>query len=844
MNKKEVSGVNLSAVYVGLQSSENGLTSEEAGIRFAKFGKNLVQKKTVNAVDVLMRQFQNVLIYLLVSATIISFVIRDYSDGIIILTIIVLNTILGFYQEFKSEKIIEKLSNFITKVMRVKRDGQMMLLNQSQIVPGDIVVLREGDIAPADMRIIDAENAQVNESSLTGESLPVIKRVISDILTSDESLVFTGSIIEKGEVTGIVYATGTDTEFGKIVQLTTETKKDTEYERSLKSFSTFLLKVVLYSLTVIFLAKVFLNRGSLSIVELLIFMIAMAILVVPEVLPVIATISLSSGALKLAKKHVVVKRLSSVEDLGNINVLCTDKTGTITENKMVVQNIVATDRDLFQIFAYATIAILKNRKRRTDSSYDDAFLNYIPQILQDKAKEYCIVKELPFDPDDKRRRVVLHDTVNNKYFLIVIGAPDIVLSIARPTNDIDGYLHTISEEGKTGLHHLALAYKEIVDYPSANSGTNSYDILSDEKSNLLFLGYVGFVDPLRESAKRTIEHAEKLGIKIKILTGDSREVAEYIGREVGLVDANSTVYLGEELEIMNPDAFKEAVIKANVFARVSPTQKFNIIKALKEAGYVVGYQGDGINDAPALKLADVAIAVNSATDIAKEDADIVLLNRDLEVIINGIKYGRTIFVNINKYIKYTMVNNFGSFMALAVLYLFSKNLPLLPIQVLLTNIITDIPLVTIYSDTVEDADVINPEKNNIKELLFISLILGIPTGLFELLYYMVIRFQPTVIIQTGLFLFFTFTALIVFYAFRNNGFFWKVKKPSLLLNSSFFLTFLASLAITYVPFFQKIFHFTGLSWVALGTIIAAVLIYFFSIDLMKTWYYRSSVLVK
>lgn len=827
---------NLAAVYTGLQSSENGLSTQEARIRFAKFGKNLMQKKTVNAVDVLKRQFQNVLIYLLVSATIISFVIGDYSDGIIILIIIVLNTILGFYQEYKSEKIIEKLSNFITKVMRVKRDGQMMLLNQSEIVPGDIVVLREGDIAPADMRLINAENAQVNESSLTGESMPVLKRVNAEALTTDESLVFTGSIIEKGEVTGVVYATGADTEFGAIVTLTTETKKDTEYERSLKLFSSFLLKVVLYSLTVIFFAKIFLNRGSLSIVDLLIFMIAMAILVVPEVLPVIATISLSSGALKLAKKHVVVKRLSSVEDLGNISVLCTDKTGTITENKMVVQNIVATDRDLFQIFAYATIAILKNRKRRTDSSYDDAFINYIPQILQDKAKEYCIVKELPFDPDDKRRRVVLHNTVNNKYFLIIIGAPDIVLGIAKSI-DMAGYLHTISEEGKTGLHHLALAYKEII-YSA------DYDILANEKSDLLFLGYVGFVDPLRESAKRTIEHAEKLGIKIKILTGDSKEVAEYIGREVGLVDSDSVVYLGEELEAMSPSAFKEAVINANVFARVSPTQKFNIIKALKEAGYVVGYQGDGINDAPALKLADVAIAVNSATDIAKEDADIVLLNRDLEVIINGIKYGRTIFVNINKYIKYTMVNNFGSFMALAVLYLFSKNLPLLPIQVLLTNILTDIPLVTIYSDTVEDADVINPEKNNIRELLFISLILGIPTALFELLYYMVIRFQPTIVIQTGLFLFFTFTALIVFYAFRNNGFFWKVKKPSLLLNTSFFLTFLASLAITYVPFFQHIFHFTGLSWVALGTIIVAVLVYFFSIDLMKTWYYRSSVLVK
>jgi Mg2+-importing ATPase len=257
--------------------------------------------------------------------------------------------------------------------------------------------------------------------------------------------------------------------------------------------------------------------------------------------------------------------------------------------------------------------------------------------------------------------------------------------------------------------------------------------------------------------------------------------------------------------------------------------------------FVVGYQGDGINDAPALKLADVAIAVNSATDIAKENSDIVLLNKDLEVIINGIRYGRTIFVNINKYIKYTMVNNFGSFMALAVLYLFSRDLPLLPIQVLLTNVLTDIPLVTIYSDTVEDSDIVKPERHNIKELLLISLILGVPTALFELLYYMLIRFQSASIIQTSLYVFFTFTALIVFYAFRSNGYFWKVKAPSAMLNISFLLTFLFSLGLIYVPLFQGWFHFVPLSGAAIMVLIATTVIYFFILDIMKVWYYRSDL---
>jgi Mg2+-importing ATPase len=831
MLKKDAAVLSLSQLYETLHTSPQGLSGSITATLAGQNGNNLPKKNSVNAFSILKRQFQNALIYLLIAASAISFAIRDYSDGIVILVILSLNTLLGFFQEYKSEKIIEKLATFITTTVRVKRDGQMVLLNQSEIVVGDIVTLHEGDIAPVDMRMIEADNIQVNESPLTGESAPVIKRVVAETLQNDEGIIFTGSIIEKGEATGIVYAIGNETEFGAILRLSTQTKKETEYEKSLKSFSTFLLKVVLMALTIIFLSKFFLNRGSLSLTSLLLFTISMAIMVVPEVLPVIATVSLSSGALRLAKQHVVVKRLSSVEDLGNISVLCTDKTGTLTENKMVIEHIVASDNELFQLFACATIAILKNRKHRTDSSYDDAFLGYVSKELQNKAKQFSIMKELPFDPDDKRRRVVLRNTSDNTFYLVVIGAPEILLAIAR-SDKKNEYLQTISDEGKTGLHHISLAYKTI-------AYNDDFNILANEH-DLVFMGYVSLTDPLRPSAKLTIEHAEKLGIQIKILTGDSKEVAEYIGRQVGLVDDVSKVYSGDELDALLADEFLTAVTTAHVFARVSPTQKYAIIKALKTS-FVVGYQGDGINDAPALKLADVAIAVNSATDIAKENSDIVLLNKDLEVIINGIRYGRTIFVNINKYIKYTMVNNFGSFMALAVLYLFSRDLPLLPIQVLLTNVLTDIPLVTIYSDTVEDSDIVKPERHNIKELLLISLMLGVPTALFELLYYLVIRFQSTAVIQTSLYVFFTFTALIVFYAFRSNGYFWKVKAPSAMLNISFLTTFIISCSIIYIPLFQHWFHFVPLSLGMLVTLISTTLIYFLILDSMKVLYYRSNL---
>lgn len=830
MTKSDVTTHTLQEVFAIVRSSPIGLSTQDAATRLSEHGKNLLQKKPVNALTVLLRQFQNALMYLLVVASIISYGIKDYSDGTVILVILLLNTVLGFFQEYKSERIIQKLSSFITRTVRVKRDGQQVLLNQTEIVPGDIVILREGDIAPADMRLIDMNDLAINESPLTGESQVVLKRVSEGLLSDTLSIVFTGSIIEKGEAVGVVYATGDQTEFGAIVRLSTQTKKETEYEKSLRSFSAFLLKVVILGLVIVFFAKLFLNKGPLSTTELFLFVISMAILVVPEVLPVIATISLSSGALRLARKHVVVKRLSSVEDLGNITVLCTDKTGTLTENKMAIERITSSDNEFFQVLGCATIAVLKHRKRRVESSYDDAFIAYVSQALQDQAKAFSIIKELPFDPDDKRRRILLQSIADGQYYFVVIGAPEVLLAISRSDHKTE-YLNTIAKEGATGLHHISIAYKKTV-------LTEDYDMLKDEH-DLLFLGYVSLSDPLRPSATCTIEKAQKLGIQIKILTGDSKEVAEYIGRQVGLITDETQVCRGDELALMSGGAFREAVQRAHVFARVSPTQKFAIINVLKETA-VVGYQGDGINDAPALKLADVAIAVNSATDIAKESADIVLLNKDMEVIINGIRYGRTIFVNINKYIKYTMVNNFGSFMALAVLYLFSRELPLLPIQVLLTNVLTDIPLVTIYSDTVEDKDVVKPERHNLRELLLISLILGVPTALFELLYFLMIRFQSTAVIQTSLYVFFTFTALIVFYAFRNNGFFWQVKRPSLLLNLSFFLTFVFSVGIIYIPFLQPYVHFVPLSFRMLAVLMVTTVIYFFILDLMKVWYYRSS----
>ena len=829
MNKKDVLHLSQSDLISTLNTSLDGLSEKEAEKRILAQGPNVLGKKTANALNVFGRQLRSSLVYLLAVASMLSFGIKDYTDGTIILIILTINTSLGFYQEYKSEKIIEKLSQFITKQVRLKRGGQSLLLDESVIVVGDIITIHEGDIVPADVRLFEADNLQVDESQLTGESVPVTKQAAAGPDATDGTLLFTGSVIQKGGGTGVVYATGKDTELGTIATLSTETKKLTQYEKSLQSFSALLIRVVLIGLALVFISKIILNHGFSNVTNLLLFIIALAVSTVPEVLPVITTVTLSSGALKLAKKNVVVKRLSAMEDLGNVNLLCTDKTGTLTENKMAVHSIMASDDELFQKLAYATVTPLKTRKRRTPNSYDDAFLKYVQGPIQQEARAFIIRQEVPFDPDDRRRRVVLEDTRNHLYYLVVIGAPEVLLDIANCAKKKE-YLSTIADEGTSGLHHLALAYKKI-------TYSTGFDILKNEKG-LDFLGYVSLEDPLRPSSKLTIEHAEKLGIKIKILTGDSREVAGYVGRQVGLIEGDDHACLGDELDKLSPGEFDKAVMKSNVFARVSPTQKFNIIQALKKQ-YVVAYQGDGINDAPALKLADVAIAVNSATDIAKENADIVLLNKSLEVIIGGVKYGRSIFVNINKYIRYTMLNNFGMFIALSVMYLLSTSLPILAVQVLLNNLFGDIPLITVSADTVDDDEVVRPEQHNIRELILLSLVLGVPTALFELLYFVVVRAKPTPLLQTSLYVFFTFQALIIFYAIRNKGHFWKAKTPPPVLNISFLVASAVSLVIIYIPTFQAWFSFVPLPLVSVLTIIAFVIFYFFATDAVKVWYYKS-----
>ena len=836
MDKQAMAALSPQQALEQLHTSLDGLSSSEAEQRRAQYGPNVLTKSKHTALSVLVRQVKSSLIYLLAAASIISFAQGDLSDGIIIAVILVINTSLGFVQEYRAERAVDALSTFIRKQVAVKRDGKTTELDEARLLPGDVLFLEEGDIVPADSKLLEAENLQANEAQLTGESAPVAKTVQvqagagQQATDGEASLLFTGSVIEKGEATAVVYATGDATELGKIAALSTQTRKVTQYEQALQSFSTLLIWVVLIALAVVFLLKLLIVRDLSQLPPLLLFIVALAIAVVPEALPVIATVTLSHGAAQLARQQVVVKRLSSLEDLGNITLLCTDKTGTLTEGKMSVQKIVTDDPARFQLFATASVESPGETGEARPDSYDAALLAYVPHDIQQQAMTYHQVQVFPFDPERRRKCVVVEESstpTRTTRYLVVLGAVETLLALSDcPDQQRESYLAQVASDGKQGLRDFGLAYRELP--------TGDHIDIQQEEQHLAFLGFVTLADPLRPTAKQTIEQAESLGVSVKILSGDSKEVAAYIGSQVGL---GSEVYTGDEIAKMSPDELRSAASHANVFARVSPSQKYAIIEVLK-GEYVVGYQGDGINDAPALKLADVGLAVNTATDVAKESADIVLLNQDLGVIINGIRDGRAIFLNIEKYLKYTLVGNWGNFFALAILYLFSVQLPLLPVQVLLTSLITDIPLVTIASDRVESKEVQQPKKYNMRSLMVLVLVLGVPTALFEVLYFLLVSARSVVFVRTSMFLFLTLLQFLVIASIRNRDFFWRATRTSALLAAAVALAVVVSFTLPYFPPTARLFSFTPLPLQELLIVVGLGLAYLLILDTIKVLYYR------
>lgn len=822
-------------VLAALQTSQDGLTEDQVATRLKKCGANQLQARRISAWQIFVRQLRSPFVYLLLGASLLALLLDQKIDGLMILVFVAINTTLGFYQEYRSEQTLKLLKKYLVSHYQVKRHGQNQSVATADLVPGDILQLEPGDILPADLRFIETTNLIIDESILTGESAPVIKsaealKKPAKRIGQAQNIGFAGTTVVGGRALAVVLATGQQTNYGQIAKLTAETVKTSSFEKQISRFSKFTLILVSLTLILVVIASVILKESP-SLGELAVFAIALAVSVIPEALPVVITFSLSLGALRLAKKQVVVKRLSAIEDLGGIEVLCSDKTGTLTQNKLKLDEIYAKNKLKTLLYASLASSNTGDGRNQSNNAFEQAIWAGLDRRQKALIKKFQYLAEIPFDPLRKRTCALVQD--GRRYQLIVRGAPEDVLSACRliPPQRKRTLDDWISQKGEAGIRVLAVAVKQLATKPGS-------DLCQHEK-NLQLLGLISFVDPLKPSSLAAVRQAKKLGVQIKILTGDSPTVAGSIAHKIGLVTSIGQVITGDQLERLSLFRQRQAVQDYAVFARVSPQQKYRILQLLQEK-YEVGYLGEGINDAPALKIANVALAVQGAADIAKEAADILLLKKSLKVIIEGIKEGRQVFSNTSKYITSTLTANFGNFFAVSFASLLIDFLPMLPLQILLLNLLSDFPMIAVATDNVDPAALKSPSRYDFKNFIIMGLLLGVVSSAFDFVYFSVFARRSPQILQTSWFIGSVLTELLLLFSIRSKGFCLQGRRPSRILLGLTAATFLLTILIPYTSIGDFLFGFTPLLPANLMLVLLIAAIYFVLTEVVKLAYHHFS----
>lgn len=816
-----------------LKTRETGLNSKEVKENRAAFGANTLSIHETKWWEILFNQLNTSFVYLLLAASLISFLLGEEIDAAIILGFVLINSILGFWQEYKASESLSKLRKLITKTSTVLRDNKELTINDVDFVVGDILMLKAGDLIPAEVRFISAYNLGIDESLLTGESAPVSKsfetlKEAPTNLRDATNIGFSGTLLTKGEAKAVVIAVGNQTELGLISKLALETETQTAFSKQLKKISRAIIILMAATILAVFVLHFFIKGPELKIGELAVFSIALAVGVVPEALPLVVTISLSTGAVRLAKKKVVPRRLSAIEDLGGIQILCTDKTGTITKNSLTVTDVypLKNESEALKLALYA--ATFEKNNTAPSDPFDKAIFHKISPSLIDEIINTEKEMDSPFDPVRRRNSVLIKTDEGRK--IIVRGAYEEISKLCTNLSefDEDEIKSFLKNAGREGKRILAVAVKE---------AHNHIQSLEKEENELKLVGLLAFLDPLKDTAADAIKEAEELGIRIKILTGDALEVSESIGRSIGLIESEKSAMTGDEYEKLSENERTAALESVNVFARVSPQQKFIILRDLQKS-YSVGFLGEGFNDAPGLKAADVALVVDNASDVAKNNADIILLSKDLQTIIDGVKEGRRTAINMIKYIRATLTSNFGNFFALAFSSLFIPFLPMLPIQILLVNLLTDFPMISISTDNVSENALKKPRKDSLKSILMLAVVLGLISTVFDLAtfsYYL--KFGERTV-QTMWFMESILTELILLFSIRSTRVFFKTAKPSYVI---ILLTTLAAIFTIAIPFTQigrSFFNFVTPSFTNMATVTLIVSTYFVLTETGKLLYFK------
>ncbi len=815
-----------------LHSGELGLMRPEVELGIKLKSLNIRKKSNFKSNLILFfKQYKNPLMLLLIVAIFLSFFLGDSTDGLIILLIVLTSGILSFSQERKAKLIVKKLQDLISVKCNVKRNGVIVEIPNSEIQSGDLLIFHAGDLVPADCLVIFSNEMHSNEASITGESFPV--RKISGIIDENSELskrincLWEGSSIVSGDGIALAINTGENTLYGKISKSASK-DVETEFEKNINEFGFFLMRITIFLSMFILFVNLIEHKG---VIESALFALALAVGMAPELLPAITTIAMSEGASRLLKKKVIVKKLSSIQNLGEINLLCTDKTGTITEGNINVFSVIDSEGHSSE---YVKNQVYWN------AFFETGYINPIDIAIRNFKIENKLnlkkISEIPYDFNRKRVSILISNGIENT--IISKGAFDQIINICNKVRLSDGSVEDIKNYSSI----LKRSYEKFGIDGFRTIGVcekifNKNCISVENEIDMIFIGFALLNDSIKEGIINTIEELNNLHVELKIITGDNQNVARSIANSIGIKD--SKILTGKELTLMSSEALVNKVKDTVIFAEIEPLQKELIILSLRKS-FTVAYLGDGINDVAAINAADVGISVENAVDIARSSADIVLLEKDLMVLIEGIKEGRKTFANTLKYILINTGSTFGNMFSVAIASLFLPFLPMLPKQILLTNFITDFPYLSIASDNVDKEQILKPGKWDLKLIRNFMILFGIHSSLFDLLTYWVllkIVKAPEGRFQTAWFIESILTELFILFIIRTRINFFK-SKPSKSLFKLSVLACMITLILPYSAFAQKI-GLMPMPLINILFIIIIVFLYVLTADYLKVWFFNS-----
>ena len=834
------------ADFLRLKTSLNGLSNIEARNRFNKYGKNIVIKEdNKGPLHFLLMSFKDEFIIILIFLAIINFFLGDKLGSIIILVIAFISALIRFFQDYSVYKFNKKLKSKIYSTVTVLRNNEETEIKVEDVVVGDIVKLNAGTIVPADIKIVESKDLFVNQSVFTGESILVEKTTESskdcNQIFDINNICLMGVTIESGRATGVVIKTGFNTYLGQVGSEISIKKEVTNFDKGIKNISNLLIKYMIVVCLVVIVIDGIIKQ---NISEALLFALSVAVGITPSMLPMILNVNLTKGSKSLAKKKTLVKKIESIQNLGAIDILCTDKTGTLTENKITLQKYIdASGKENEDILEYAYLNSLYSTGIK--NLVDKAIITYGRDHLDiSKIEKLEKIDEIPFDYTRKKQSVV----VKNKtaYRMITKGALEEVIKgcvsakIGGKVVDInDEIINIIKNKAKTlasdGMQVIALSEKR--SYP----GKDKFDISCENE--MIFIGFVGFLDPTKKDVKTTLSNLEKIGVKTKILTGDNPYATRNICNMVGL--NGNDILLGSDIDNMTDIELSEKIEKVDVFARMNPLQKERVVELYRKNNHVVGYMGDGVNDAPSLTKADVGISVSSATSIAKEASDIIILKQSLKVIYDGVLEGRKVYGNIIKYMKMALSADFGDVFSIMIASIFLPFLPLLPIQMLLQDFIYDFSQIGIPYDNVDSEFLEKPKKWDTKGISRFMKVMGITSSLIDVISFIIFWFilgyndiRKQTCFQTAWFVTCLTTELMIIYNVRT------AKKPFIESNASAKLNLLTifSLVLTIITpivlFKIETFHFVILPLEFYIFLIGLVFLYFIIVSVIKKIYIK------